>query len=91
MDKIKSLYTRLGSYIHGKKIINMEQIIGNYKEYVIIERKELDKMEQEANLKLHNHRGNQMSEACIEARSVLEVLEWLKENNIYNRDFHIKG
>jgi membrane-anchored protein YejM (alkaline phosphatase superfamily) len=69
----------------------MEQIIGNYKEYVIIERKELDKIEQEANLKLNNHKGEPMSEASIEARSVLDVLEWLKENNIYNRDFHIKG
>ena len=66
----------------------MEQIIGNYKEYIIIERSEIDKIEAEANLKLQNH--HTMSEASIEARSVLDVIKWLKENNIYNRDFHIK-
>ena len=69
----------------------MEQIIGAYKEYIVIPRIELDKIEQEAKNKLEVHTGRPLSEGAIEAKSVLNVIEWIKENNIYNRDFEFKG
>ncbi len=69
----------------------MEQIIGAYKEYIVIPRIELDKIEQSAKNKLEVHIGRPLSEGAIEARSVLSVIEWIKENNIYNRDFEFKG
>lgn len=68
----------------------MEQIIGAYKEYIVIPRIELDKIEQSAKNKLEAHTGRTLSEVAIEARSVLSVIEWIKENNIYNRDFEFK-
>jgi hypothetical protein len=68
----------------------MEQIIGAYKEYIVIPRIELDKIEQSAKNKLEVHTDRPLSEGAIEARSVLSVIEWIKENNIYNRDFEFK-
>lgn len=69
----------------------MEQIIGAYKEYIVLPRIELDKIEQSAKNKLEVHTGRPLSEGAIEAKSVLSVIEWIKENNIYNRDFEFKG
>ena len=69
----------------------MEQIIGNYKEFLVIERKVLDDMETEAQHKLSVNSERPLSEASIEARSVLSVINYIKDKNIYNHDFKIKG
>lgn len=69
----------------------MEQIIGGYKEYIVIPRIELDKIEQEAINKSLTYSERPLSEGAIEANSVLSVIEWIKETNIYNREFEIKG
>jgi hypothetical protein len=68
-----------------------EQIIGNYKEFVVIERAVIDNMEAQAQLKLTVNSERPLSEASIEARTVLDVIRYVKENNIYNQDFKIKG
>jgi hypothetical protein len=69
----------------------MEQIIGSYKEFIVIERKELEKIEEQANHKLNSNTEAPLSESSIEARSVLELINWIKDNNIYNKEFQIKG
>lgn len=69
----------------------MEQIIGSYKQFIVLEREALDVVEQNAKQKLENNKERPLSESSIEARSVLSVIEWIKENNIYNKDFKIKG
>jgi len=69
----------------------MNQIIGNFKEFVIIERKELEEIEKQALNKLQNNKERPLSESSIEARSVLNVINLIKEKNVYNQDFKIKG
>ena len=69
----------------------MDQIIGSYKEFIVLERELLLKMESEAFAKLETNKERPLSEASIEARSVISVINYLKDNNIYNKDFKIKG
>ena len=69
----------------------MKQIIGAHKEFIVLERKELEVIEQSAKQKLDNNKDRPLSEISIEARSVLSLIEWIKENNIYNKDFEIKN
>ena len=68
----------------------MEQIIGGYKQFIVIERESLNELEYSANQKLKANEDRGLSESYIEARTVLEVVEWIKENNIYNKEFQIK-
>jgi len=69
----------------------MQTIIGSPKEFIVIERKELEKMQQGAQGQLERWKGMPKSEGAIEARMCLEMVEWIKENNIYNKEFKIKG
>ena len=69
----------------------MDQLIGSYKEFIVIERSELAKIEEMAKQKLEDNKERPLSEMSIEARSVLSVIEWIKENNIYGKDFEIKN
>lgn len=69
----------------------VNQLFGAHKEFIVIERKGLEIIEQSAKEKLENSKERPLSESCIEARSVLSVVEWIKENNIYNKEFEIKN
>lgn len=69
----------------------MQTIIGNYKEYLVIERKELDKIQKMAEDKIEKNKERPMSEAVIEARAILQLINEVKELNIYNNEFKIKG
>ena len=69
----------------------MEQIIGLFKEFIVLEREALNELEYNATQKLKSNEDRGLSEAYIEAKTVLDVVEWIKENNIYNKDFKIKG
>ena len=68
----------------------MEQIIGTYKEFIVIERKKIDEIEKIAKLKLETNIGRPLSESSIEAKAVLDVVKYIKDNNIYTQDFQIK-
>jgi hypothetical protein len=68
----------------------MEQIIGGYKQFIVIERESLNELEYSATQKLKANEDRGLNESYIEARTVLEVVEWIKENNIYNKEFQIK-
>jgi hypothetical protein len=69
----------------------MEQIIGSFKEFIVLEREALNELEYGATQKLKSNEDRGLSEAYIEAKTVLDVIQWIKENNIYNKDFKIKG
>jgi hypothetical protein len=69
----------------------MEQIIGSFKEFLILERGALNELEYNATQKLKANEDRGLCEAYIEAKAVLDVIQWIKENNIYNKDFKIKG
>jgi predicted patatin/cPLA2 family phospholipase len=69
----------------------MEQIIGGFKEFIVLERGALNELEYSATQKLKANEDRGLSESYIEAKAVLEVVQWIKENNIYNKDFKFKG
>jgi hypothetical protein len=69
----------------------MEQIIGGFKEFIVLERGALNELEYSATQKLKANEDRGLSESYIEAKTVLEVVRWIKENNIYNKDFKFKG
>lgn len=69
----------------------INQLLGAHKEFIVIERKGLEVIEQSAKQKLDNNKDRPLSESSIEARSVLSLIEWIKENNIYNKGFEIKN
>jgi hypothetical protein len=65
----------------------MEQIIGDYKQFVVLERTVLDEL-----LK----RADKLSElddaySGVRATEIRSVVELIKENNVYNKDFKIKS
>jgi len=63
------------------------QIIGDYKEYIVIERKTLNELEGYANnlLELDD------TYSQLRGREILKTIGKIKEENIYNKDFQIKG
>jgi len=65
----------------------MEQIIGNHREFVVVERKILDILSKQADLL------NEMDDtySSIRANEIRYVVNFIKENNIYNKDFKIKS
>lgn len=69
----------------------MDQLIGSFKEYIVIERKELEIIEQSAIKKLEDNELRGLSEAYIEAKAVLDVVKQIKRLNIYNQEFKIKS
>ncbi len=69
----------------------MEQIIGGFKEFIVLEREALNELEYSATQKLKSNEDRGLSESYIEAKAVLDVIQWIKENNIYNKDFKIKS
>jgi hypothetical protein len=69
----------------------MDQLIGSFKEYIIIERKELETIEKLAIKKMEDNELRGLSEAFIEAKAVLQTIKEIKRLNIYNNDFKIKG
>ena len=48
-------------------------------------------MESDAFAKLEVNKERPLSEASIEARAVINVVNYLKDNNIYTKDFKILG
>jgi len=52
--------------------------------YILISKELINKIEMSANAKLENNRQRPLSEASIEARSVLQLIHYIKDNNIYD-------
>jgi hypothetical protein len=65
----------------------MEQIIGDYKQFVIVEREILDILLKRAD------DLSEMSDAYsgVRATEIRNVVNHIKNNNIYNKDFKIKS
>ena len=65
----------------------MEQIIGDYKQFIVLERTALDEL-----LK----RADDLSEmddaySGVRATEIRNIVNFIKDNNIYNKDFKIKS
>lgn len=65
----------------------MDQIIGSYKEYVIIERNVLDELNEKA-IQLDKDSKGIYSQGI--AKGITETIELIKERNIYTQDLQIK-
>lgn len=65
----------------------MEQVIGDYKQFVIVEREVLDILLKRAD------KLSELNDAYsgVRATEIRSVVDFIKENNIYNKDFKIKG
>jgi hypothetical protein len=65
----------------------MEQIIGDYKQFVVLERTALDEL-----LKRADHLS-EMDDAYsgVRATEIRNIVNYIKDNNIYNKDFKIKS
>jgi hypothetical protein len=54
--------------------------------YILVSKELIDTIEKSANAKLENNSNRPLSEASIEARSVLSVIRYIRDNNIYAKD-----
>ena len=52
--------------------------------YILISKELINTIEKSANAKLQNNSNRPLSEASIEARSVLQLIHYIKDNNIYD-------
>jgi hypothetical protein len=53
--------------------------------YILISKELINTIEMSANAKLQNNSNRPLSEASIEARSVLSVIRYIRDNNIYEK------
>ena len=53
--------------------------------YILISKELINTIEMHANAKLQNNSNRPLSEASIEARSVLQVIHHITDNNIYEK------
>jgi hypothetical protein len=65
----------------------MEQIIGDYKQFVVLERTVLDELLKRADIL------SELDDAYsgVRATEIRSIVELIKENNVYNKDFKIKS
>jgi hypothetical protein len=53
--------------------------------YILISKELINTIEMSANAKLQNNSNRPLSESSIEARSVLSVIRYIRDNNIYEK------
>ena len=56
------------------------------KKYILLREDEVSNIEKQAEEKLLSNIDKPLSESTIEAKSVLDVIKWIRENNIYERN-----
>ena len=56
------------------------------KKYILLREDEVFNIEKQAEEKLLSNIDKPLSESTIEAKSVLDVIKWIRENNIYERN-----
>ena len=52
--------------------------------YILISKELINTIEMSANAKLENNSNRPLSEASIEARAILQLIHYIKDNNIYD-------
>ena len=67
------------------------QIIGDFKQFITIERRELNQLQGLADELMD--KGSKIADAGTYQKGIgiNYAIEWIKENNIYNKEFEIKG
>ena len=52
--------------------------------YILVSKELINTIEKSANAKLENNSNRPLSEASIEASAVLQLIHYIKDNNIYD-------
>jgi hypothetical protein len=52
--------------------------------YILVSKELINTIEKSANAKLENNSNRPLSEASIEARAILQLIHYIKDNNIYD-------
>ena len=52
--------------------------------YILVSKELINTIEKSANAKLQNNSNRPLSEASIEARAILQLIHYIKDNNIYD-------
>lgn len=54
--------------------------------YILVSKELINTIEKSANAKLENNSNRPLSEASIEARAILQLIHYIKDNNIYEKN-----
>ena len=67
------------------------QLIGDFKEFITMERRSLNQLQGLADELMS--KGSKIEDAGMYQKGIgiNYAIEWIKENNIYNKEFEIKG
>lgn len=68
---------------------NKSAAFGSYKEYLLIEREDIQTLKDKA-IELLKVADNDTSK-YYEAMAIMDTIRFLKERNVYNREFKIKS
>jgi hypothetical protein len=68
---------------------NKSAVIGGYKEYILIEREDIQTLKDRA-IELLKVADNDTSK-YYEAMAIMDTIKFLKERNVYNREFKYKS
>ena len=81
------MWGKFFSLIFILNLFTMEQIIGDYKQFVVLERVMLDMLLKRAD------ELSEMSDAYsgVRATEIRNIVDFIKDNNIYNKDFKFKS
>jgi len=52
--------------------------------YILVSKEFINTIEKSTNAKLQNNSNRPLSEASIEARAILQLIHYIKDNNIYD-------
>jgi hypothetical protein len=69
----------------------MDNVIGSYKEFIILEREALNEFESKVTALMTEGQHDHNVEQIRKAKIMRECIEWIKENNIYTQDFKFKS
>jgi hypothetical protein len=67
------------------------QLVGDFKQFITIERESLKDLEGLADELMD--KGSKIEDAGMyqKGMGIMYAIEWIKENNIYNKEFEIKN
>ena len=69
----------------------MDNVIGGYKEYIILEREALNEFEAKVSAIMEEGQHDHNVEQIRKAKIMRECIDWIKKNNIYTQDFKYKS
>jgi len=69
----------------------MDNVIGSYKEFIILEREALNEFESKVTALMTEGQHDHNVEQIRKAKIMRECIEWIKENNIYTQEFKFKS